>query len=346
MSQRKIITFCAEECQEFFELFFVDKLSQLGWGNFFIISVERTWFIFLKSRTESDLLKLLGFLNTRMNLTEDEVKQYLYLKKGYEGEVAFDLLTATLDCEMYILNDLMLEINHSKFQIDSSLIIQDTIFPCEIKNFEGNYFYKDGEFHFCGAKTPITNPLHQVKRAETLLQQYLKKNGFSFRIVPYLVFINPKFFLYQAPQNDSIIFPPQLSSFMKKLNSKPSNLNGMQRKLADKMIADHIIESPYPKLPSYEYHSLRKGFSCFKCNSFIFSYDDQKLRCNHCGSEEDLELSVVRAVEEFKLLFPSLKVTTNLIFDWCNEVVSRKIIRRILQKYFKVIGCKQWTYYE
>ncbi|WP_419954735.1 nuclease-related domain-containing protein [Neobacillus niacini] len=225
--------------------------------------------MFLKSRTESDLLKLLGFLNNRRSLTEDDLKQYLYLKKGYEGELAFDRLTAaTLNSDVYILNDIMLEINHSKFQIDSSLIIQDTIFPCEIKNFEGNYFYNDGEFHFSGSKSLITNPLHQVKRAETLLQQYLKKNGFHFRIVPYLVFINPKFFLYQAPQNDSIIFPPQLSSFIEKLNSKPSNLNGMQRKLADKMIADHIIESPYPKLPLYEYHSLRKGFTCAICNSF------------------------------------------------------------------------------
>jgi hypothetical protein len=86
----------------------------------------------LKSRTESDLLKLLRILNTRISLTEDERKQYLYQKKGYEGELAFDLLTATsLNSEIFILNDLMLEINHSKFQLDSTLIIQDTIIPCE-----------------------------------------------------------------------------------------------------------------------------------------------------------------------------------------------------------------------
>ncbi|SDN81094.1 nuclease-related domain-containing protein [Bacillus sp. OK048] len=137
----------------------------------------------LRSRTESDLLKLLGFLNTRMNLTEEDLKQYLNLKKGYEGEVAFDLLTAAnLNSDVFVLNDIMLEINHTKFQIDSSLIIQDTIFPCEVKNFEGNYFLKDDEFYFCGAKNPITNPLHQVKRAETLLQQYLKKMGSIFEL--------------------------------------------------------------------------------------------------------------------------------------------------------------------
>lgn len=304
--------------------------------------------MFLRCRTESDLLKLLGFLNGRMSFTEDVLKQYLYLKKGYEGEVAFDQLTAAnLNQNIFILNDIMLEISQSKFQIDSSLIIQDTIIPCEVKNFEGNYLYKDGEFLLCDAKTQITNPLHQVKRAETLLQQYLKKNGFRFRIIPYLVFINPKFFLYQAPQNDSIIFPPQLSSFMDKLNLRPSNQNGIQqRKLADKMIADHIIESPYPKLPPYTYHSLKKGLTCAICCSFLIRCSERKAACTVCGFEEEIDSAIVRSVEELKMLFPGIRVTTNVVFDWCRVVGSKKTIRRILQSYYKVKGCKQWTYYE
>jgi hypothetical protein len=303
--------------------------------------------MFLNSRTEPKLLTLLGFLNTRMILTEDELKQYLYLKKGYEGEVAFDLMAAEkLNNEIFILNDLMLEINQSKFQIDSTLIIQDTIIPCEVKNYEGNYLYKDGDFYLTGLKNPIMNPLHQIQRVETLLQQFLKKNGFQFRIVPFLVFINPKFFLYQAPQNESIIFPPQLSIFMDKQNLKPTNPNGMQQKLAEKLIADHKIESPYPKLPSYKYQTLQKGTTCAKCNSFFVSCDKWLLTCKICGFEEAVESAVIRSTEEFKLLFPTLRVTTNVIFDWCKVIDSRKTIRRILQKHYKVIGCKQWTYYE
>lgn len=301
----------------------------------------------IKPRSESDLLKIMRILNARMNLSEDELKQYLYLKKGYEGEVAFDQLTAAnLNKEIFILNDLMLEINHSKFQIDSSLIIQDTIIPCEVKNYEDNYFYRDGEFYLCGAQKPITNPLHQVKRSETLLQQYLKKNGLHFRILPFLVFINPKFFLYQAPQNDSIIFPPQLSNFMKKLNSKPSNLNGMQQKLADQLIVDHKIESPYPKLPSYEYHSLQKGLTCAICNSFFITCGERKATCNDCGFEEEVASAVVRSVDELKLLFPDLKVTTNIIYDWCRVVESRKTVRRVLTRNYRLMGHGKYSYFD
>ena len=301
----------------------------------------------LKSRTEPDLLKLLRFLNTRMILSEDDRKQYLYLQKGYEGEVVFDQLASeNLKNEIFILNDLMLEINHSKFQIDSSLIIQDTIITCEVKNFEGNYLYRDGEFYLCVAQNPITNPLYQVKRSETLLQQYLKKNGLHFRTLPYLVFINPNFFLYQAPQKDSIIFPPQLSNFMNKVNSKPSKLNGMQQKLADQLIADHKIESPYPKLPPYDYHSLQKGLTCASCNSFIIICDERKARCNDCGFEEAIGSAIVRSVDELKLLFPDLKITTTIIHDWCLVVESRKTVRKVLTMNYKLLGHGKYSYFD
>ncbi|WP_238579240.1 nuclease-related domain-containing protein [Neobacillus niacini] len=262
----------------------------------------------IKPRSESDLLKIMRILNARMNLNEDEKKQYLYLKKGYEGEVAFDLLTASnLNSEIYILNDIMLERNNSKFQIDTVMIVQNTIFPCEVKNYEGDYYYQNDEFNLCKIKKPISNPLHQLKRSETMLREYLQDDGFHFHIEPYLIFINPGFFLYQAPQNNSIIFPSQLSCFMKKLNSKPSKLNGMHRKLADKLTDGHTIDSPYPKLPPYNYHSLQKGLTCGTCNSPFMYCCERKATCNHCGYEEEVESAVVRSVGEFKLLFPDLK---------------------------------------
>ncbi|WP_090767780.1 hypothetical protein [Bacillus sp. OK048] len=133
---------------------------------------------------------------------------------------------------------------------------------------------------------------------------------------------------------------------MEKLNSKTSNLNGKQQKLADKMISDHIIEPPYPKLPPYEYHSLEKGLTCAICNSFFISCDDRKAKCDQCGFVEEVESAVVRSVGEFKLLFPNLKITTNIIHDWCRVVESRKTIRKFLKKNFKTVGYGQWAFYE
>ncbi|WP_257984428.1 hypothetical protein [Neobacillus cucumis] len=72
-------------------------------------------------------LKILRLLNIRMELTPEQQKYYLYQEKGYTGEVQFDLLTEQLKSDCLILNDLLLEVNNTSFQLDTSLFFK-TIF--------------------------------------------------------------------------------------------------------------------------------------------------------------------------------------------------------------------------
>lgn len=65
-----------------------------------------------------------------------------------------------------------------------------------------------------------------------------------------------------------------------------------------------------------------------------------------CGYEEFVETAVMRNMEELKLLFPELKITTNVVYDWSNAVVSKKTISRVLRKNFNIIGVHQWTFYD
>ncbi len=54
-----------------------------------------------------------------------------------------------------------------------------------------------------------------------------------------------------------------------------------------------------------------------------------------CGHQELVTDAVLRNVCEIKLLFPSMKITTNLIFDWCMVIESKRTIKRILVKNYK-----------
>ncbi|WP_342429194.1 nuclease-related domain-containing protein [Neobacillus sp. FSL H8-0543] len=300
----------------------------------------------LKSRTESKEFRIMKSLNGRMQLSSDDKQHYLNLKKGYEGEVKFDSLTASLDSKFYILNDLLLKSNNTTFQIDSLLITQALIILCEVKNYEGDYYYKDDGFYMCTNSKEITNPLHQLHRSETLLRQLLQKQGFNLPIDGNLIFIHPEFFLYQAPQNKQIIFSPQLPSFMKNLSAKPSNLNGNQRKIADFLLSAHITDSPYTQVPTYEYGGLRKGCKCGVCDSFDVICGERKIRCMNCGSEETIELAVLRSTEEFILLFPKQRITTNMIHDWCKVVKYKKRIRNILLTRYILVGHGKYSYFE
>ena len=165
-----------------------------------------------KLRTKPYHLKLLTYLNNRIKLSESE-RQYLYsLKKGYEGEVTFDTLTEKLRSECYILNNLLLEVNNTEFQIDSTLIYQAKLFLCEIKNFDGEHSYDPKSMKFY--KMPsleINNPLHQLDRKENLFRQFLKARGMTIPIEPYVVFIDPEFTLFQAPIHPSSFLHNSLS---------------------------------------------------------------------------------------------------------------------------------------
>ena len=88
-----------------------------------------------KARVESEDLKRFKILDQRMLLTADEKKYYKALLKGYEGEVQFDSLTEKLQSDSFILNDLVLEVNRTKFQIDSFQAVAVSLSKASLQNF-------------------------------------------------------------------------------------------------------------------------------------------------------------------------------------------------------------------
>jgi Nuclease-related domain len=298
-----------------------------------------------KARTESNEIKILRSLNTRMILSAQEKQHYINLVKGYEGEVMFDQLIEKLQSEMLVLNDLLLEVNKTYFQIDTLIIGQETIYLFDVKNFEGDYYYESDRFYTI-KENEKKDPLLQLKRCESLLRQLLQNLGYKFPTKSNLVFINPEFTLYQAPKNLPIIFPTQVNRFLKKLKQEPSKLNTRHMKLADQLVSLHINKSPYTQLPPYSYGQLKKGITCASCNSFLITIDEKKVVCEECGRQEQIESAVLRSVEELKLLFPDKKITTKLVHEWCKVVDSLKIIRRILKQNYRSMGKNRYVNYE
>lgn len=300
-----------------------------------------------KPRSEPVEAIILKFLNARMTLGEKEMQRLHNLVKGFEGEVKFDSLTEKLQCPSYILNDLLLEHNGSNFQIDSLMLTQEPLYYFEIKNYEGDYYFENNRFYTLSKKDKeIKNPLQQLERGESLLRQMLQHYGYRIPIEAYVVFVNPEFHCFQAPLNKPIIYPNQLNRFMKKLNMRPSRLNGAHKKLADLLASMHQIVLPYDKLPPYTYAQLNKGPLCAVCDSLKTSVVDRKLVCAICGHVELLDHAILRSVEELKLLFPDIKITTVLVHDWFQVVDSMKTIRRVLVQNMSISGKTKGSFYE
>ena len=298
-----------------------------------------------KARTVPGKLIILRILNKRMDQTVDEKKYYLYQEKGFEGEVQFDLLTEKIQSECYILNDLLLNVNNTTFQLDTTIIFQKKISFFEVKNYEGDYCFRNGRFETLAEKE-IKNPLDQLRRSKSLLRQLLQKHGYNLPIEGYVVYINPRFTLYQAPVNEPIIYPTQLDALMENLNAQPSKLTSQHKKIAEKLVSLHQMDSSFIQVPAYNFDQVKKGITCKECSSFSMFIQGKKIVCGDCGYEEVVESAVLRMVDEIKLLFPDRKITTNLVHEWCVVVESKKRISRILERNFKRGGVRNWTFYE
>ncbi|QHS21681.1 NERD domain-containing protein [Virgibacillus sp. MSP4-1] len=300
-----------------------------------------------KSRTKSKELMILEYLNKRKQLARKDKQHYSNLKKGYEGEVIFDSYTERLQCECLILNDLLLEINNATFQIDSLIIIPEKIYFYEVKNHEGDYYYESDRL-FKKPQFEITNPLHQLSRSESLLRQLFLTLGFKPQIDSSVVFINSNFTLYQAPMDKPIIFQNQVNKHLNDLSlrTQPSKLNNRHKKLAEQLLSMHITDPVFERLPTYNYDELTKGITCSNCQSFSVTPGKRSCICENCGYKESVASAVVRNVEEFKILFPNQKVTTNIIYDWCKIIKSKRGIREILISNYKKIGEHRWSYFK
>ncbi len=300
----------------------------------------------LKGRSESKGLMAMRYLNTRIELTKKEKFHYLNLEKGYEGELKFDLLAKNLQEERFIINDLLLELNNSHFQIDSLIISQGVIHLLDIKNFEGDCYLESDKLFSVTTGREYKNPVNQLKRCATLFRQLLQNLQQNYPVEASVIFINPEFTLYQAPMDQPIFLPTQVNRFFRDINNTPSTLNEAHQKLAQKLISLHQTKNQFTLLPEYSYDQLKKGVYCKNCRSFQVTIKNSDFVCNNCGEQERIEQAILRNVKEFKQLFPDRDITTQSIYEWCKVDLCKKTIRRILKKNYTVFGKTRGTYYK
>ncbi|KUP04071.1 hypothetical protein Q73_16440 [Bacillus coahuilensis m2-6] len=300
----------------------------------------------LKHREKSKELLILESLHARMELTKNEKSRFRNLARGFEGEQKFDRFIEDLSEERYVLNDLLLEVNQSYFQLDTVIISQEAVYLLDSKYYEGDfYFDSSGKFFAKKSNFHYKNPVDQLNRSVILFGQFLRQHQLSFITEPLVIFIHPEFTLYQAPMDLPIIFPTQLPRFIRMLDESPSTLASSHKKLAQLLLTSHCEDYPGTVLPTYEYEQLRKGVCCLVCQSFRVVVQGKVFGCQDCGARERFEDGVVRSVHEFQRLFPERILTRGNIEEWCGGMVSKKSLNRILKKHYELVKKSQLSYY-
>ncbi|WP_413377939.1 nuclease-related domain-containing protein [Alkalihalobacillus sp. 1P02AB] len=286
--------------------------------------------------------KELLILESLVNRTKDIPKKYYLrysnLKKGFEGELKFDQWFDQDSSENWIqLNDLLFEVNHSTFQIDSLIITSDQLFLFEVKNFEGDFKIESNRWFTLSGKE-IQNPLIQLQKCETLLRQLLQQHNIHLNISSYLVFINPEFHLFNTPTHAPFIFASQLNRFMKNFQQQHTQKVASNSSIIQKLLALHSENRRQYRELEYHYDDLNKGILCKKCHSLNTQIKGRTLSCFDCHFKEPNDPAIQRTIIEYQLLFPDKPLFTNTLLDWCKCIRSRKTLLRLLKMDYKLTG--------
>ena len=293
----------------------------------------------LKEREKSMMQRVLESLNRRTTLSDSDLQTFSQLEKGFEGEQRFDqFFIEFVDDDYLLINDLLLIINGTTIQIDSLLITGQGIYMYEIKNFKGEYMNSPNYLKtFSGEE--ILNPVNQLNRTVVVLRQLLKQWQVRMELTTAVIYVNPQFTLYKAEETDNIILPTALPYHLMGLNRKRRPLTRDHHTLAERLLKAHQTEASFQKKRSvYDYESLRKGLTCVKCGSFDLSMTERLVFCIFCHKKALLEDTVIRNIEEYKLLFPDNKVTRKAIYEWCGCSVKERRIWRILSTHYALKG--------
>ncbi|WP_080145752.1 nuclease-related domain-containing protein [Marinilactibacillus piezotolerans] len=301
---------------------------------------------FMKIREKSKLLKGLTYLDKRSTLNEADKKLLTNLEKGFEGESSFDkMLKEQREAEIIVLNDLLLMNRGVSFQIDSLIISSDTIYINEIKNYKGSYILNSDDFTTLKG-TDIPNPKIQLVKIKRNVAALLQDWNSNYKIEANVIFVHPNFTLYQAQVDDPFIFPSQIGKFLAEMSDDSNQLTKQQYYLANKFLRLHQEDVPYQKqMPSYQYQSLKKGLSCIECDTFNLEIKRQYCTCRNCLKRYTVKDVILNSIEEFNFLFPSIPLTTNIVYEWCGEVGHIVRIRSILKQNFTSVGTTNGTYY-
>lgn len=296
-------------------------------------------------RKKSRSLEVMASLNNRMSLTREKQNYYSALHKGWEGECRFDEMLEREGLGDRLIKDLCLKVNRKVFQLDTVVITPNKVYVYEVKNYEGEYIYAGDILVNRFTKNEIINPSIQLRRSAVHFRQILKQLNCHLPIEAYVVYINPHFTLYQAPAEESNLFVSQIAKHISQLAHSDTYLKDRPKDLGNRLRALRLPSVHDSNIPEYDYKNLKKGLFCLNCKRSIQTLTYTICHCSECGCKELASETIFRHVQEFNILFPSERITTEIIQEWCHSIPSQKRVQTVLKRRLIAKGVKKGRYY-
>lgn len=278
----------------------------------------------------------LTVLKQRLELTESEKRKYYQLQQGFEGEFKLDqmqafLTTDTLSC----IDDLVLGTNASCVQIDKLLVIDETAYVIDVKNYTGSYLFSNDEWMRNGLvlQENISEQLHNAMRA---VRRIFHNERISLEVRGVLIFINPHAKIeIQGPVTDTILTYSEIVSWLLELSTKAQSQSNTkwQKALAKNTLPNFSCQRT---LSVEKLNYLKHGICCRNCGSNFIEQTSYYIECQKCRHREPKETAYVRTICDCGVLFHQRNLTIDMIDKFFDKKASIRYLKFILTKHFKI----------
>ncbi|XJS10794.1 nuclease-related domain-containing protein [Aerococcaceae bacterium WGS1372] len=280
---------------------------------------------------------------------DDKANHRLYtLTKGFEGEsMVYQWFQTYSEGKLNIIHDYWF--NHGKdMQVDLLVIMNNRWVVIEVKNYFGHFEYRSHDCYLNG-KIMGDNHFKQLGHRTQRLQHIASKLNSEIKVESVMVFINEHCEVDISSEiTTKIVLRHQLRFFIQSL------VNNQQNFFVNKVIKHlekYRVGSPFQPLRldgQKVAREIRRGISCAKCNKFNTYPTYQYIRCRNCGHNEFKNKAIIRVALELRYLYyyQPTKITSQLLFEFCGESMSKRTIINSLANKFEYIKNGPKSYYE
>ena len=298
----------------------------------------------------------LAFLQAayRRNLlkTNKEMSLYHNLEAGNQGEEFVLDMLEKLGCKHWIvLRNLWLD-HYGIYENDIVLITSHAIYILEVKNYEGEFEYRNSRCYINGRKLK-ENCIHQAEKAWMNLKEICHSIDRSIHIKGALLFVGEhnEVVIQSEVDGIEIVTRNTLRKFIQSIKKEEefhhySSLN--TQKFLSHFERNEVL-NPFGPLKSYLPEEVLKGkcgIYCNECGNYDTQLTRKFLKCSN-GHVELRDSAILRTINEFEvLIFKIQHMTRTDLMKFMDNKVSKSSLINLLNKHFIRIHNGRHTKYK
>lgn len=298
-------------------------------------------------------LEHLTICHHRGLLTTPKDQKYFYRhQSGKVGEHnLLDLLLKYLPKNWKVLQNVWLEIDSNRTEVDILVVAPKFWWAIEAKNYSGKFEYRNqvcylNQNHFPDKIAPCRNRQRILKLIAANMPYDMPE------VICSMVFIDERCQVETDLVEDiKLVMRYQLTWHIDDMLQRHNALTytiPLKESLAT--LAKFEIDNPFqPRiLDITALEDTTKGFRCVACNRYNVAIHQYTVACRDCRHTVHKTEAVLHAAAELGMLFytdPKI-ITTHNLYEFTAGKISKKGIRSILKANLRKYGDKRYTYYE